>query len=185
LATPGDEIAVGFGGILPDDRNQDSAVGAYLRVDPKTGNESMIAPVAAVGDTWWPSGDLVTVIDTCKKTTITWATVLGPKTQTLCRACEAGMTVGLDCGDCVFEFGLKDGSFTKNLGVLPFSSVFGLAFWGGTLVGFAADGSIFTIDPSSSPLKTRKIELTLPPGFKQISWMGAGSTTVAPLADVH
>jgi hypothetical protein len=181
-----DEVLVGFGYKLTDDRDLKSAQSGYLRIRPDDADTTIVSPWSqAAGGGWWPSGDLVSVVDTCKGTTLTWATVLGPKDQTLCRACEAGMKVGLDCGDCLYEFDLRDGKFTRQLGLLPFEGVFGLAFWGGTLVGFSMKGKIFTIDPSASPAVTKEIPFALPPGVEQVSFMGAGSTTLAPTSVIR
>lgn len=185
-ASDEDEVLVGFGYKLTDDRDLQSAQSGYLRIDPNDGSTTVISPWAtAAGAGWGPSGDLVSVVDKCKGITLTWATVVGPKDQTLCRACEAGMKVGLDCGDCLYEFDLKDGKFSKQLGLLPYQGVFGLAFWGGTLVGFSMKGEIFTIDPTVSPPKTTPIAFTPPAGIEQVSFMGAGSTTLAPVSVIR
>lgn len=182
-APVGREVLVGFGGRLKNDTDLKTWEAGFLRIDPDTGNTDILRPWVKDAPEWslWPSGDLATVVDACKKTVVTWATVIGNKEKSLCRACEGTMKAGLDCGDCLYEFEPKTGKFGKNYGLLPYSSIFGLTFWGGTLVGFDAKGNIFTIDPTTSPPTTKEIPVQLPPGVVEISFMGAGSTTLAPI----
>jgi hypothetical protein len=182
LFTPGaidTDTLVGFGLRLVDDTSWDSYEAGYLQVDPVTADTRVVTPW---GDQQFaPSGDLVAVKDECNSRTRAWATVIGPRETSLCRSCQEGQTAGLDCGDCLYEFGLSDGSFSRNVGLLPYMGVFGLTFWGGTLVGFTYDGKVIKIDPTQSPPTTTEIPITLPEGFTQISFTGAGSTTIAPL----
>lgn len=189
-AAPADtEVLVGFGATLKNDTDMSEASWqpGFVKIDPETGDQTLVRPYVKDAPEWslWPSGDLVSVIDSCKKTAITWATVIGGKDKTLCRSCEGTMKAGLDCGDCLYEFDMKTGTFGKNYGILPYDGVFGLTFWGGTLVGFNSKGKIFTVDPTASPLATKEIPLVLPPGVEQVSFMGAGSTTLAPLSGVR
>ena len=54
-----------------------------------------------------------------------------------------------------------------------FKQIFGLAFWAGTIYGFAKDGSILSIDPNTG--KGTKL------GGGSVQWFGAGVTTDAPI----
>jgi hypothetical protein len=185
-ASPETEVLVGFGSKLKDDTDLKSGEPGFVRIDPDTAEMTVVNPWIANSPAWqlWPSGDLVSVVDRCKKTAVTWATVIGNKEKSLCRACEEGMKPGLDCGDCLYELDMKTGTFGKELGLLPYDGVFGLTFWGGVLVGFNFKGKIFTIDPSVSPPTTKELPFTAPPNVEQVSFMGAGSTTIAPLGAV-
>jgi hypothetical protein len=181
------EVLVGFGRKLKDDKDIASGEAGFIRIDPETAESTVVNPWIAGSPAWqlWPSGDLVTVVDKCKDKAVTWATVIGNKGTSLCRACEPGMRAGLDCGDCLYEFDMKTGTFGKQLGLLPYEGVFGITFWGGVLVGFNYKGKIFTIDPSVSPVATKELTFTWPAGVEEISFMGAGSTTLAPLSVVR
>ncbi len=186
-AAEDDEVLVGFGLKLKDDTDMTSGEAGFLRIEPETGATTIVNPFVANSPAWelWPSGDLVSVVDRCEKRAVTWATVIGDKKKSLCRACEEGMQPGLDCGDCLYELDMRTGSFGKNLGLLPYDGVFGVTFWGGTLVGFDYKGKIFTIDPKVSPPATKELAFTAPEGVESVSFMGAGSTTIAPLTNVN
>lgn len=173
------ETLVGFGIKLTDDTSWESYEPGYLSIDPVTADTRVVTPWA---ENWLaPSGDLVAVKDGCTNRTHAWATVIGNREMTLCRGCQEGQIPGLDCGDCLYEFSLGDGSFSRNLGLLPYQSIFGLTFWGGTLVGFTYDGKVIEIDPSQTPPATTEIPITLPEGVIKAYFSGAGSTTAAPL----
>jgi hypothetical protein len=59
------------------------------------------------------------------------------------------------------------------IGNTGFSSIYGLAFWAGTLYGFDSYGDIITIDPSTGVGTLVRND--------NVSWYGAGTTPVAPL----
>jgi hypothetical protein len=181
-APVGQETLVAFGFTLKDDTDTKSYEAGYMRIVPETGDTRVVSPWPTGPDgRFSPSGDLVTVTDKCNQKTRAWAPVIGPDDSSLCRACKPGQKAGLDCGDCLYEFTLKDGAFTKNLGLLPYASVYGLAFWGGVLVGFTMDGHIISIDPTQSPPKTTGVAVRAPEGYQQVVFNGAGSSTAAPL----
>jgi len=70
----------------------------------------------------------------------------------------------------------KTGAITSNLGETGFTTIGGLAYWGGTLYGFTVEGGIYAIDPTNG--QTTGITVAAPPG---IQYHGAGVTTAAPI----
>lgn len=128
--------------------------GDYVRIDVQTGKKSV---VGQLGGGYTSSGDIVSVI--------------GGKTY---------LTVkGNGCNDCLAEVDPKTGALVTNLGTLGHADVFGLAFWGGKLYGFASDSTIFEVSLAGGMITTTDIPIpNQPPG---IAWAGAGSSTSAPL----
>ncbi|HQP39411.1 MAG TPA: hypothetical protein PLI95_29715 [Polyangiaceae bacterium] len=70
----------------------------------------------------------------------------------------------------------------KNWGDVGYGSVFGLAFWAGSVYGFSDDGDLFEITFDGGKLKTAVIPTG---GPSDLSFWGAGSTTAAPLTPVY
>lgn len=128
--------------------------GDYVRVDVQTGKKTKVGDL---GGGFVSSGDIVSVI--------------GGKTF---------LTVkGNGCNDCLAEVDPKTGALVRNWGALGHADVFGLAFWGGKLYGFASDSTLFEVSLSMGSATTTDIPIpNQPPG---IAWAGAGSTTSAPL----
>jgi hypothetical protein len=187
-AGPEEETLIGYGLTPYDDDHRTNVPAGYLRIDPKTGDITLMGPFppAPGMGLWAPSGDLVSVVDPCAGRAIAWAAVFdqvpaGTRAPTLCRICEPGMQAGLDCGNCLTEFDLKTGTFTKTLGLLPSDLVFGLAYWGGTLIGATGDGKLYSIDIKTSPIATTELTFTAPAGYDHVYFNGAGSTTLAPI----
>ncbi|MEZ4294736.1 MAG: hypothetical protein R3B70_07145 [Polyangiaceae bacterium] len=109
------------------DPNVEALVGfegsTYVRIFPDTGDK---VTIGALGMGYFSSGDVVSVIGGGTYLTVTG----GPE----------------GCNDCIIEVDPKTGAFVKNLGKLGYSSVYGLAFWGGAAYGFNASGKLFQID---------------------------------------
>jgi hypothetical protein len=84
--------------------------------------------------------------------------------------------------DCLVEVDPKTGKVLKFWGNIGFDSVFGLAFWGGSVFGFGEGGDLFEVTFNGSQLATAKIPVpNAPAGLK---FWGAGSTTSAPIFPV-
>lgn len=128
----------------------------YLRIDVTTGAMTTIGSIA---DGLTSSGDIVSV--------------------------EGGgtyLTVNGDgCDDCLVELNPVDGSLQRNWGELGFPNVFGLAYWGGTAYGFDDNGTAFTIEFGASGVTSTAIDIPGSPA--NLSFWGAGSTTIAPIID--
>src|SRR5204863_7117490 len=131
--------------------------GDYVKVDPKTG---MKTKVGQIGMGFSSSGDIVSVIGGK-----TFVTVKGPS-----------------CSDCLAEINPMTGALVKNWGSVNFTDVFGLAFWGGKLYGFANDGSLFEVALDNGVASSTLIPI--PNQMMGLMWAGAGSTTSAPLVPI-
>jgi hypothetical protein len=126
----------------------------YVRIDTRTG---AITPVGSLGGGYQSSGDIVSVI--------------GGKTF---------LTVnGNECGDCLVEVDPATGALVKNWGAVNYPSVWGLAFWGGTVYGFSNQGKLFSVDFDTSRLRVTAIPIPNAP--TSLSFFGAGSATSAPV----
>jgi hypothetical protein len=126
----------------------------YVRIDTRTGD---ISSVGAIGGGYQSSGDIVSVI--------------GGKTF---------LTVnGNGCGDCLIEVNPSTGALVKNWGAVDHPSVYGLAFWGGTVFGFNSQGKLFSVDFNTSSLRITPI--AIPNAPTGLSFYGAGSATSVPL----
>lgn len=126
----------------------------YERINPQTG------AITKIGSPWGngliSSGDIVSVKD-------------GPTFLTV-------YSLGNQCPtDCLVELDPKTGQMTKNWGPLGYNEVYGIAFWAGSVYGFASDGSLFEVKFDNGVLST--VTVDSPQG---VSWYGAGSTTSAP-----
>ncbi len=139
------------------DPNVEALVGyvsdQYVRIDPTTGNITNIG--APWGNGLASSGDIVSVIGGSTYLTVN----------------------GQNCNDCIVEVDPKTGAMTKNWGSLGHSSVFGIAFWAGSVYGFDSSGQIFEVTFTNGTMQTKLINA--PPN---VSFWGAGSTTSAPPA---
>ncbi len=147
------------------DANAEALVGydgsTYERIDPASG---AISTIGTLGGGFTSSGDIVSVIGGP-----TYLTAHGP---------------GCDTGDCLLEVNPATGDLVKNWGSLPYASVFGLAFWAGSVYGFDDGGDIFEIQflPGNPKPTTTPIPFA---GALGLSYWGAGSTTSAPVSPVH
>lgn len=138
------------------DANVEALVGyngaTYIRIDPTTGS---VTNIGALTGGFISSGDIVSV-----KGGGTYLTVKSN-----------------GCADCLFKVDPKTGDMLQNLGAVGYGSVFGLAFWAGTIYGFTDAGDIFSLDLKT--MKTTKLTIPNPPAG--LSFWGAGSTTSAPV----
>ena len=55
------------------------------------------------------------------------------------------------------------------------SGIWGLGFWGNRFYGFTSDGDFVLIDPQSGATRVQE--------SAEVSWYGAGVTTVAPVLE--
>jgi hypothetical protein len=140
----GPERLVGYGG----------GTGNYGSVDRASGEWTVITPVAL--GTYRPSGDVV---------------IGGGKGYV-----SATSNVVDECapGDCLIEIDPLTGAFVKKLGDFPVNAIYGIAYWGGKVFGFANDGDTYVVTPE--PFEV----VRLPPPEAGIQWQGAGSRTDAP-----
>jgi hypothetical protein len=123
----------------------------YVRIDEKNGE---VATIGELGEGLGSSGDLVSIIGV--------GTFLTAK--------------GGDCDDCIVQVDPVTGGLVKKIGKLPWSDVYGLAYWGGVAYGFSVGGALFQIDLATAG--TQQIDIPgAPPG---LSFWGAGSSTAAP-----
>lgn len=140
------------------DPNVDVLVGYqgsdYVRIDTVSGQ---VTTIGAIGGGLTSSGDIVSV-----KGGGTYLTVAG-----------AG------CGDCLVEVDPKTGGLVKNWGPVGYGSVFGIAFWAGSVYGFTNYGQLFEMTFTGGKL-TSSGEIMIPNAPADLSFWGAGSTTVAP-----
>jgi hypothetical protein len=139
------------------DPTQEALVGyfgsTYVRIDESTGN---ITNVGALSQGYQSSGDIVSVIGGGTFLTVN----------------------GNNCSDCLLQVDPTTGDLIQNYGNVNHPSVFGIAFWAGTVYGFDDAGEIFSIDYSGGSLVTTNIPVPNPP--PGLEFWGAGSTTTAP-----
>ena len=129
----------------------------YVRIDPKTGAKTTVKSNALPNGVF-SSGDVVSVKD-------------GPTYLT-------ARGNGCNAGDCLLLVDPKTGAMIKNEGNVGFQSVFGLAFWAGTIYGFSDGGKLFSVTLSGGLKST---EIKIPNATAGLSFYGAGSTTSAPV----
>lgn len=127
----------------------------YVRIFPDTGES---VEIGKLGGGYFSSGDVVSVIGGG-----TYLTVVGGPNDS--------------CSDCLIEVDPKTGAFVKNVGELASSSVWGLAFWGGSAYGFDAWGKLFQIDLTTGATT----DIPIPGAPANLTFYGAGSSTSAPL----
>jgi hypothetical protein len=130
--------------------------GDYLRIDTTTGGTTKIG---ALGRGMRSSGDIVSV-----KGGATYLTVKSSS-----------------CNDCLVEVNPRTGAVVRDWGTVSHDDVFGLAFWGGKVYGFAKGGDLFEVTFTGSSIKTKAISIPSAPAG--LSFWGAGSTTSAPLVE--
>lgn len=131
---------------------------SYVKIDTASGAKETIGQL---GGGFESSGDVVSVKDGK-----TFLTVKGP-----------------GCADCLVEIDPKTGSITKNWGPLGATDVFGLAFWGGDVYAFDDKGEILLVTFDGDALQTKP--LPVPDAPPDLSFRGAGSTTIAPVGPVR
>jgi hypothetical protein len=122
----------------------------YVRIDTTSG---AVTNVGTLTGGFESSGDIVSVTNGGTFLTVT----------------------GNGCGDCLLQVNPKTGDMVQNYGNVNHGSVFGIAFWAGTVYGFDDAGELFSITWSGSSIVTTNIPTT--PGLE---FWGAGSTTSAP-----
>lgn len=127
---------------------------SYVRIDTATG---AITPVGTLGGGYQSSGDIVSVIGGSTYLTVN----------------------GSGCGDCLVEVNPSTGALVKNWGAVDHASVYGLAFWGGTVFGFNSAGKLFSVEFDRTTLRITPIPIPNAP--LGLSFYGAGSATSAPL----
>jgi hypothetical protein len=145
------------------DANAEALVGYlesdYVRIDLATGN---LWQIGSLGDGLESSGDIVSVAGGKTLLTVT----------------------GQGCSnDCLVEVDPVSGAMLWNHGELPYSEVFGLAFWAGRAYGFSASGDLFevTLDDANGATTTA---ITIPDPPPGLEFWGAGSTTIAPPEEI-
>lgn len=122
----------------------------YVRIDVNTGNKTKVGKLSGG---YTSSGDIVSVIGGS-----TYLTVKGN-----------------GCNDCLVQIDAKTGDLAADFGSLGFGDVFGVAFWGGRIYGFANDGTMFEVQIAQGQATSTPIQNGM------LMWAGAGSTTSAPL----
>nr|MCU0701486.1 hypothetical protein [Myxococcaceae bacterium] len=92
------------------------------------------------------------------------------------------MTSNPMCNDCLVQVNPVTGALVRNYGPIPYTDVYGIAYWGGSVYGFTALGQLFEIAPNGTGIITRPITIpNAPPG---LSFFGAGSSTAVPVSAV-
>jgi hypothetical protein len=145
--------------------------GTYVRISTQDGSITNVGSLSS-GDLV-SSGDIVSVkgSDDGKTPGKTFLTVKNGGGKSTCTN-----------NDCLVEVDPKTGKVVKFWGNIGFDSVFGLAFWGGSVFGFTDGGDLFEVTFNGSQLATAKIPVpNAPAGLK---FWGAGSTTSAPIFPV-
>lgn len=141
------------------DPNDEALVGyqgsSYVRISTTTGQVTQVG--GTIGNGYSSSGDIVSV-----KGGGTYLTVKGN-----------------GCGDCLIEVDPKTGALVKNWGPTGYGSVFGIAFWAGSVYGFTDYGQLFELTFLNGQLIVGG-EIPIPNAPTNLSFWGAGSTTIAP-----
>lgn len=140
------------------DPNEEALVGyktsTYVRIDTTTG---AITTLGGLSNGYKSSGDIVSV-----KGGGTYLTVNGN-----------------GCGDCLFQVDPKTGAMIKNWGPTGYGSVYGIAFWAGSVYGFTNYGQLFELTFANGQLVSSG-EINIPNAPADLQFWGAGSTTIAP-----
>ncbi|MFI5298728.1 MAG: hypothetical protein ACHREM_11575 [Polyangiales bacterium] len=130
--------------------------GGWWRVDVTAGAASAkLTQLGSYGGGWQSSGDAVGIIGDRVYATVTQD--------------PFGAT------DHVVVVDPKTGAILEDRGDTLVQGFYGVGYWGGTMYGFAQDGSLYSIDPKTA--KSTKIPITNAPN----EWWGAGVTTSAPV----
>jgi hypothetical protein len=142
------------------DPNQETLVGyfgsQYVRIDTQTGQVQNVGSLTGGLNS---SGDIVSVEGGGTFLTVT----------------------GNSCGDCLVQVNPATGAMIRNYGSVGRSSVYGLAYWGGSLYGFSDGGALFEVTANGNSVQTTS--LSIPNQMGSLQWWGAGSTTSAPVTD--
>ncbi len=141
------------------DPNVEALVGyngaEYVRIDLTSGAVTTVGSLGNQG--YISSGDIVSVIGGG-----TYLTVQnGPQ----------------DCADCIVQVDPATGAMMSFIGPVGHADVYGLAYWGGSAYGFDDAGELFQIDLTNGSSTT----IPIPNAPADLSFYGAGSTTLAPL----
>jgi hypothetical protein len=151
------------GTLLP---NTEALVGydndLYMQVNPTTGALTQVGVLndAASGGTHWvSSGDIVSVTGGG-----TYLTVVP----------QGGPIAG---GDRIVEVDPKTGALTRIIGPTGKDAVLGLGYWGGVAYGFTEAGELIQIDLATGA----GTDIPIPNAGSDLSFLGAGTTTIAPL----
>jgi len=134
----------------------------YVRVDPATGALTQIGLLnnAASGGTHWiSSGDVVSIKDGG-----TYLTVKAQNGNTDSR------------GDRIVEVDPKTCGLVRIIGATGMDDVLGLGYWGGVAYGFTLAGRLIQIDLMTGAGTV----IPIPNAPSDLSFLGAGTTTVAP-----
>ncbi len=155
------------------DANAEALVGynddQYVRIDTTTGAISTIGSLSS-GDLI-SSGDVVAVKGSEDGKTPGKA-FLTVKNGTNKGSCSEN--------DCLVEVDAKNGRVVKFWGNIGHDSVFGLAFWGGSVYGFDDSGKLFEVTFNGAQMATAEIPVSNAPAG--LRFWGAGSSTSVPLA---
>jgi hypothetical protein len=90
---------------------------------------------------------------------------------------------GNGCSDCLLQIDPVTGDLIQNWGHLPYTQVFGLAYWGGAAYGFTNGGELFEISFGNGVVGTTPIPVPGAPA--DLSFWGAGSSTAVPVDPPH
>ena len=135
----------------------------YVRVDPATGTLTdigLLNNAASGGIMWVSSGDVVSIKDGGTYLTVKAATGNpGPG------------------GDRIVEVDPKTGALKRIIGATGMVDVLGLGYWGGIAYGFTIAGSLIQIDLTTGAGTV----IPIPDAAPDLSFLGAGTTTVAPI----
>ena len=130
----------------------------YYRINPVNGVQQQIGQLPSGFES---SGDIVSVQD--------GGTFLTVK----------NMTSNPMCNDCLVQVNPVTGALVRNYGTIPYTDVYGIAYWGGSVYGFTSLGQLFEIAPNGMGIITRPFVIpNAPPG---LSFFGAGSSTSVPV----
>ena len=150
------------GTLLP---NAEALVGysedRYVRIDPTTGSLTdigLLNNAASGGIKWLSSGDVVSIKD--------GGTYLTVKPET-------GAMPG---GDRIVEVNPKTGALVRIIGPTGIDDVLGLGYWGGIAYGFTLGGVLMQINLMTGAGTDIPI-----PDAPLLSFLGAGTTTIAPI----
>ncbi len=131
----------------------------YYRINTTTGAMTQVGSGLPVD--FESSGDIVSVQDGGTFLTVKNSALLPP------------------CDDCLVQVNPVSGALVHNYGQLPYTNVYGIAFWGGSVYGFTVAGQLFEIGPNGTGIITTPI--TIPNAPAGLSFNGAGSSTSVPV----
>ncbi len=141
------------------DANVEALVGylgdEYVRIDTNSGS---LKSIGSLSGGYVSSGDIVSVTG--------GGTFLTAK--------------NFGCADCLLQIDPATGNMVQNYGSVGFGSVFGIAYWGGTVYGFTDAGDLFEITMQNGKVSTKTITIASKPSG--LSFWGAGSSTSVPVA---